>query len=186
MLLVKLNNSVVLNIDSAVTQWMIYIQQANIATFLHTIAHVFSPILVIIYMCILLLPFLKRRIVMPFMEVMVGYISMEIIKVSVARTRPADKLVNVLGYSFPSAHTFEIILVLLVLLGIIKQILRNTKTLYFIQIFLFSITFLVLFSRLYLRVHFFSDVAAGVFLAYGWHSIWQNIANKLTKNLHNC
>ena len=80
------------------------------------------------------------------------------------RLRPAAKLVNETSFSFPSGHAT---LSLAVYGFIVYVILRTAKSenlkiwsVVFVSIFIF----LVGLSRLYLRVHYFSDVAGGFVL----------------------
>lgn len=179
--MVKLNNSMILHVDYEVLNWMTYLQKKDVIDFFYMLARIFSPVLVIIYMGVLMFPLLRRKTALPLLEVITGYILMELIKNHVARSRPADMLVHAFGYSFPSAHTFEIVLVSLVVLRIAKKMIYNKKLLYSTHVTLFLVITLVIFSRLYLQVHFLSDVTAGVFLALSWHGIWGNVIEKLTK-----
>ncbi|MDV7758070.1 phosphatase PAP2 family protein [Liquorilactobacillus mali] len=185
MILVKLNNSMILHVDYEVLDWMTYLQKKDIIDSFHMLARIFSPVLVIIYMSVLMFPLLREKITLPLLEVTTGYILMEFIKNYVARPRPTDMLVRAFGYSFPSAHTFEIVLVSLVMLQVAKQLIYNKKLLYLTYVTLLLVMALVIFSRLYLQVHFFSDVTAGVFLALSWHGIWGNVIEKLTKKQRN-
>jgi undecaprenyl-diphosphatase len=85
------------------------------------------------------------------------------------RHRPLDPLIrNVTGYSFPSGHSFSSF----TFYGLIAYILWQTnisKTLKItvsILLFLFAAT--IAFSRVYLQVHFPSDVVAGFCLSVVW------------------
>ncbi|MDN7144967.1 phosphatase PAP2 family protein [Liquorilactobacillus mali] len=155
MILVKLNNSMILHVDYEVLDWMTYLQKKDIIDSFHMLARIFSPVLVIIYMSVLMFPLLREKITLPLLEVTTGYILMEFIKNYVARPRPTDMLVRAFGYSFPSAHTFEIVLVSLVMLQVAKQLIYNKKLLYLTYVTLLLVMALVIFSRLYLQVHFF-------------------------------
>lgn len=71
--------------------------------------------------------------------------------------RPAvDNLVEISTYSFPSGHT-TVAFSLAVLLSDINQSLKN---------YLFGIAVLVGLSRIYLGVHYLTDVIAGALIGY--------------------
>jgi membrane-associated phospholipid phosphatase len=93
-----------------------------------------------------------------------------IIKIVVARPRPAiDKMLVSMpdDFSFPSAHTSQICAFLL------SCILVSSKTLpgkwkELVWAGATLVILLVAISRVYLGVHYISDVVAGALLAIGW------------------
>ena len=92
-----------------------------------------------------------------------------LIKYTIQRPRPSDKLVFASGYSFPSGHTFgATLLALLIVHFVLPKIKSNVKRrLDFILACLWVL--LVALSRIYLHVHYPSDTLASVFLAL---TIW--------------
>ena len=99
------------------------------------------------------------------------------------RHRPLDPVVkNVNGFSFPSGHSFSSFTFFGLLIYITWQIegVRNSTR------WIFTILFILLacavaFSRVYLHVHYASDVIAGICLCIVWllTSFW--IFSKLRK-----
>ncbi len=92
-----------------------------------------------------------------------------ILKAIFQRHRPLDPLIrNVTGFSFPSGHSFSAF----TFYGLIAYILWQTniskawKIIITILLFLFAAT--IAFSRVYLQVHFPSDVIAGFCLSVVW------------------
>jgi len=91
------------------------------------------------------------------------------------RHRPLDPLISdVTGFSFPSGHSFSSftffgLLVYIVWMSGIKKIWKII-----IAIVLFALAAIIAFSRVYLRVHFPSDVIAGFCLSVVWLmiSLW--------------
>jgi len=100
------------------------------------------------------------------------------------RHRPYDPLVaNVNGWSFPSGHsfcsfTFFGLLIYILWNQPINSALRWTLTVLF---FLFACA--IAFSRVYLHVHYASDVIAGFFLCILWLSISFWVMKKFGRSL---
>lgn len=83
-----------------------------------------------------------------------------ITKAAVERPRPADPLVDVSGWSFPSAHAATA--VAYVVLGVmIARALPNLTWRVALIVGTAVLTVLVGLTRIYLRAHYWSDVAAG-------------------------
>jgi undecaprenyl-diphosphatase len=98
------------------------------------------------------------------------------------RHRPLDPLVSTVnGFSFPSGHSFSSFtffgLVIFILWNHnINRALRWVLTILFI---LFACA--IAFSRVYLHVHYASDVIAGIFLCTAWLGISLWLLKKLDK-----
>ncbi len=85
------------------------------------------------------------------------------------RHRPLDPLIsNVTGFSFPSGHSFSSFTFFGLLIYITWK--TNLKKFWkiFISFFLFLLATTIAFSRVYLRVHYPSDVVAGFCLSVAW------------------
>lgn len=94
------------------------------------------------------------------------------VKAIFQRQRPLDPILKqVPGFSFPSGHSFSSFVFMGLLTYIISEstISRRLKWTYGILLFLFA--WMIALSRVYLRVHYASDVVAGFFLSIVWLSI---------------
>jgi undecaprenyl-diphosphatase len=88
------------------------------------------------------------------------------------RHRPLDPLVkNVNGFSFPSGHSFSSFTFFGLLIYILWSHKMNPALRWFFTILFFLIAAAIAFSRIYLHVHFASDVIAGLCLCVVWLGI---------------
>lgn len=125
--------------------------------------------IIIIFISLILSIFKGKKSII-FVYIIVGETILNyIIKILVKRPRPNIlQLVNETSYSFPSGHT----MVSVVLYGflnylIIKSTINKKLKISLITI-LSIIPLLVMISRIYLGVHYFSDVMAGMFLSIAY------------------
>jgi len=89
-------------------------------------------------------------------------------KLIIHRARPENALIEVSGYSFPSGHAIMAIIFFSLLLYAFKDDIKN-KILRYGFIIANILLFLIIgFSRVYLNVHWFSDVIAGFSLGLFW------------------
>jgi len=112
----------------------------------------------------------KRKWILPlWFSFVVGAILSLIIKISVQRLRPFQQgLVTTLpslieqshsiwNFSFPSSHTLLAFCLLPILIKVYPKL----------KVFFISLGMLIGFSRIYLGLHFLSDVFAGAIIGYG-------------------
>lgn len=99
------------------------------------------------------------------------------------RLRPSDPLLHAVnGFSFPSGHSFSGFTFFGILIYIIwnttnlKKAVKRTLSVF---VFLFAVT--IAFSRIYLHVHFASDVIAGFCLSVVWLTAAYWILKTITK-----
>ena len=99
----------------------------------------------------------REKGVTTFIGVFLSAAATHLLKLIFSVPRPAvDRLVGVSTYSFPSGHT-TVAFSLAVLLSNMNEGLR---------IYLFGVAVLVGFSRIYLGVHYVTDVVAGAVVGY--------------------
>jgi undecaprenyl-diphosphatase len=99
-------------------------------------------------------------------------ILLRVIKNIFQRHRPPHPLIaNVNGFSFPSGHSFSSF----TFVGVLIYLLWESKTTVLLKcagtIVLFILAAVIAFSRVYLQVHYASDVIAGFCLSFVWLSL---------------
>ena len=104
-----------------------------------------------------------------------------ILKLTFQRVRPTDsRLVSAIGYSFPSGHSMVSMAFYGLFIYLICKGLVNGPVKYLL-IFLISLLIISIgFSRIYLGVHYTSDVLAGFIVGIAYLIIFIDLFNKYT------
>ena len=112
----------------------------------------------------------------------------QLLKFILQRPRPTEfRIINEIGYSFPSGHS----MISMAFYGfIIYLIYKNIKNKYLkisLIIILSSLIIMIGVSRIYLGVHYTSDVCAGFLISIAYLIIYVKVANKFVfnKKIHN-
>ncbi|MGI8599466.1 MAG: phosphatase PAP2 family protein, partial [Chitinophagaceae bacterium] len=101
-----------------------------------------------------------------------GFVINYFMKLSFQRQRPPDPLIEPLqNFSFPSGHAtsgfiFYGLLVYLLWKSKLKQVYK-----YIFSSVLIIIAIIIGFSRIYLRLHYLSDVVAGFCIGFAWLAV---------------
>jgi len=108
---------------------------------------------------------------------------LKLIKNIFQRHRPTHPLIaNVAGYSYPSGHSFSSF----TLAGVVMYILWGSriKTIwkYLGTVLLFIYAVIVAGSRVYLHVHYASDVLAGFCLSFVWLTLCIFVLKRINRN----
>lgn len=112
-----------------------------------------------------------------------GTLLVSILKIGFDRPRPdlVDQLTHATSSSFPSGHATSSALVYLTLSLLLAQAVRHRRLKLFLIASGVFIAILVGCSRVYLGVHWPSDVIAGWGLGAAWAMIWWIIARRLDR-----
>lgn len=145
-----------------------------------------KPILAFIGLAVILILYKQKRkkdSLILLVALASGYVLENIVKILVLRERPPIQLLEKLGYSFPSGHAvFSVILFSLIIYFYKDRIKNNFQKNIFILLNALLILFIG-FNRVYLNVHWFTDVAGGFFLGLFVVSVVLLLAPGIRKNL---
>ena len=107
---------------------------------------------------------------------------MFLLKLSFQRSRPDIPLLEkVSGFSFPSGHALMSVAFYGMLIYIVSSEIKTRWIKYSLIIILSLLIFLIGYSRVYLRVHYASDVMAGFAVGFAWLSLSLWLIDKMEK-----
>ena len=163
--LVIKNDAFVINLDNTIHDWVTNHQSpaiSNLMSSITKIGDIYSVITIFLIFGLFLLIKNVKALYTFALATGLGIVLTEVIKYLIQRVRPYNLLEQ--GFSFPSAHamiaTIFFLSSILLLVPLIKKLF--SKNIFLITT---SIVFpLVALSRIYLSVHFTSDVFAGIIL----------------------
>ncbi len=105
-------------------------------------------------------------------------IIVQIIKFVVGRARPVVSVVPQSGYSFPSGHSVMAVVFFGLIIYYINKEKCSKMTKLIFSIILSLLILLIIFSRLYLSVHYLSDVIAGFIIGLLYIMIFMYLMKK--------
>jgi len=136
------------------------------------ITSIASPVNLFIFSLILFIVFIIKKKwyhLVLLVTGMVGGVLLEfLIKFLIHRERPVNALIDVSGYSFPSGHATMAIIFFTIIIYAFKDDIKNRILRALFVFSMMSVFLLVGASRIYLNVHWFSDVVAGFALGVFW------------------
>lgn len=113
------------------------------------------------------------------LNILFAHILNTLIKQLIRRNRPVGhRLVSEKGYSFPSGHSTVSLAVYSFLIFLIYRNVKNKYLKVTLIVLLSILIFLIGFSRIYLGVHFTSDVLAGYLLSISYINIFIYLCSK--------
>lgn len=117
-------------------------------------------------LALLLLPKTRRRFGFPLSIAMLSCaVINQLVKFLVAKERPGILILDVEnGFSFPSGHSMAALVFYGLLLYFILRFVRHKNRQVLLSFLCIAVILLVGVSRIYLGVHFFSDVVGGFLL----------------------
>ncbi len=144
-------------------------------TFMNIVTDILSPTTLFIISFIGIFYFLYkkqwRHTAITFLSMGGGLVIGTFIKNIVMRARPTDAFFLQSDFSFPSGHAIAVSIFFTLIIYIFA---RKIKTLVWRELFITGCASLIIlggFTRIYLGVHWFSDVVAGVALGIFWTTL---------------
>ncbi len=159
-------------LDLWLNQNIIFFWQAWLNKLMIIVTNVFSPeSLLAVAIGAAIYYFVKKNwynAALIFLSSTGGLVLGAIIKLAAGRLRPMGGLIYETGLSFPSQHAIMVLIFFSLAMFLFTEKIKNKLLKY---LFIFSNLFLILivgWSRIYLRVHWFSDVIAGFAVGLFW------------------
>ncbi|MEA4925046.1 MAG: phosphatase PAP2 family protein [Syntrophomonadaceae bacterium] len=154
-----------LQLDRLVYQWVHIMQNPWLVKIMIIITYWGYPLTLVLLAALVTVRMLYRRLRWEALFLNVSFVSawalMKLLKNLIERSRPAgEALTTAAGYSFPSGHA----MVSMAFYGFLAFLLlycSRKKNDRWLAASLFILIFLIGFSRIYLNVHYTSDVLAG-------------------------
>ena len=159
------------NFDTPIQTWLRGDLPVALTTFFKLVTSVIDPVGIIIWVSALVLFFLykkwKLEAALLAGNLVLHRILIKLIKLVYHRSRPSlSHLVQEGGYSFPSGHSMATAIVLGTLIIIAQQRIQNQKIKRLAQGLLLVYIFTVMASRVYLGVHYPTDVIGGALMGF--------------------
>ena len=141
----------------------------------------------VICVILLVIPRVRNNVGLPItLNVVVTGILNVLLKNIFSRQRPLlEQLVYEESFSFPSGHSMVTAAIYSMVIYLSCKNIKNIKIKYAVSIISCCIIFLVGISRIYLRVHYFSDVLAGWILGIVITLMYSIVLEKINKKTVN-
>ena len=152
--------------DDTIYNYIFSLRNDSLDIIFKTITKLCNTITVIIFVIILVV-FLERKSMWKLLITVISTVSVnQLLKHTIRRIRPDHiRLIEEKGFSFPSGHSMTSIALYGILIYLVYKYIKN-KILKIILIALLTLLILGIgISRIYLGVHYPSDVLAGFFLS---------------------
>ena len=159
-------------IDDTVYNFIKIFKNDSLTNIFKIISNLASPIVLILITVLTSFIKDKKYFRMISLNLIIVTLLNQLLKIVFSRPRPFDMIIKEFGYSFPSGHSMAS----MAFYGFFAYIIYkkvNNKYIKYLSIFgIFTIIFLIGLSRIYLRVHYPSDVIAGFCLSLSYLIIY--------------
>lgn len=167
-------------IDESIYRLIFRLYSVKTTFIMTVVSHIGSAIFFIL-LCVMLFILLKNKKIalLVSLNLAVVYLINVIIKIIIARPRPGGlRLVYETGYSFPSGHAMVATGFYGFLIYITNKKISNKKLKSIITIFLSLLILLIGISRVYLGVHYATDIIGAFIIGIVYLIIYIKIVNK--------
>jgi len=182
--IIEINNNI---IDKTIYNLIISLK-SDIVTKIFKIITSFAgiPFMLITTIIILFIKKLKHKRFIIILNLVNDVVLNNILKLLFKRERPIDiMLVEESGYSFPSGHTMVACIFYGFIIYLINKSNYSKKTKIIINIILISLILLIGISRIYLGVHYTTDVIGSYLIGISYLIIFIHFIEKYLTNKNN-
>ena len=124
----------------------------------------------------------KKHAVLVIINLITVFLTSQLLKLIFHRNRPdGEFLVGAKGYSYPSGHAMVSLAYFTLILYFINKRVKNKTTRILLSVITYVLVLFIGLSRIYLGVHYTSDVLAGFILSIAYMMIFLSIINKKEK-----
>ena len=178
--LILVISNMTVGFDTAVYNTIRSINNEFFDTFFKVITTFFDPIILILLLAIIFINLNKKYGKNLLSIIVFGSVVNFIIKNIIGRERPSVlRLVDAGGYSFPSAHSMISVMFYGYLIYIINKKISNKMLRNSLEILLSVLILFICVSRIYVGVHFASDVIGGMILGLALLMLYILLCKKL-------
>ena len=155
-------------LDVLVNSYIVSVRGPGLTEFMYLVSSLFDisvlSVLGTIFIALLIRVARGKKFAYLFIgSIYIGALLAYLLKLFFNVSRPADAVMLAFGPSFPSYHAVVATIFFIMLMFIFDGYLRRSWRVLF-NIFCILCIFLVAFSRIYLGVHWLSDVSAGILI----------------------
>lgn len=171
--IIKFNSTWITSFDQLVTNWVYQLYPKATAFFLW-ITKFGNTVTVILLFIVISFLLIYGKCYVEAIWLASGFISMSgilnpLLKIVISRERPTlEHLVTETSYSFPSGHALTSMVLYGTIFLLIPLFFHSKTGQIIMKILLISLILLIGISRIYLGVHFPSDILAGYCLGLTW------------------
>lgn len=161
-------------IDVRITSWFVDHRDDQVTAVLRPVTHLADPLVVVVVLLVAVVVLVRRHQRLPAIFLVVvasgAALLVQVVKLAVGRARPAsvDRLVTVTGAAFPSGHAAQSVACYLGIAAVMAWMTRSRTVAAAAVVVAGVVCLLVGVSRIYLGVHWTSDVVAGWSLGLAW------------------
>lgn len=170
-------NNKIAFIDSYIEGIILSIRNDKLTDVMTIITNISSAYALIVITVLLLILIKNKKIpILITFNLIFSFLTSQLIKIILRRDRPVNiSLVNAMGFSYPSGHSMVSMAYFGFIAYLVYKYIDNTIVKVILIITLFVSIFAIGFSRIYLGVHYFSDVLGGFLLSISYLMLFINI-----------